>query len=334
MPRLVHVRTPTYRRPEMLHRALTQLQGQTHAEWVCEILDDDPEQSAREVLEAFSDHRIHYRPNRHQRFASANIDQCFTRENPFDAEFFFVLEDDNQILPTFMAENISACDHDGVEIVLRNQFMEHNSGSASPHRSAFGILDGLFEDQVYHPDLFRLSLITDIGVSNGGLFWSRRSVSPLEIARPCNATAQEYMRTFSIAEPIRVAMKPLAVWAENGAGTTRDLGGQASYLRRELDLKRTVQALQRQAWSWADPDLRRAYRSGEVLRCSPRRRKDGLAKALIDLAAPLSRQEIELVARGVMIRIFGRLGADFQAFMATCENARNLKARTRQAPDP
>ncbi|CAN5359247.1 hypothetical protein BH09PSE1_BH09PSE1_04910 [soil metagenome] len=320
--RLVHVRTPTYRRPEMLRRALEALQAQSHQDWICDVYDDDREQSGRAVCDAVADPRIRYRPNLDQKFASANIDQCFSADNPHDAEFFFVLEDDNLVLPELMRSNIEACDADGVEILLRNQWIEKLSGTEGAHWSDYGVLDGVLRDQVYDAETFRLVLLTDIGVSNGGLFWSRRARSVIEIGRPCNATAQEYMRTFGVMEPIRVAMEPLAVWAENGAQTTRDLGDKASYLKRELNLKRSVQRLQRLAWTWAGPERRAAYKITSGFLRDPEARKDGLAKAL--LAAPDIRsvRRLKLALRGLAILILGRPGPDFEAFVADCVRRR------------
>ena len=48
---LVLVRTPTYRRPDLLTRAMRCLQAQTHEDWICEVCDDCPDGSARAVVE-------------------------------------------------------------------------------------------------------------------------------------------------------------------------------------------------------------------------------------------------------------------------------------------
>lgn len=315
----VQVRTPTYRRPVALKRCLESLIAQTWTDWICDVFDDDPDESGRAVCTALSDPRIRYTANRPRKFASANIDQCFSAANPHDADYFCVVEDDNYLLPGFMARNIDLCRTRGIDLILRNQFVEHASGTPQARLSDGGVLDGQLIDGLYAPDLFRLVLLTGIGVSNGGLFWSRHVKSALEIG-PCTATSQEYMRTFAVDEPILVAMEPLAVWAENGEQTTRDVGNKASYLRRELDLKHRTQRLQRQAWRLAGAERRRDYLNLEAFPACRMDRARGLTKALLAGPAALSvlspGEAVNLTLRGLAIRLLGRSDAAFDAFMA------------------
>ena len=314
---LVQVRTPTYRRPDMLRRALRSLQAQGWSNWVVDVFDDDPDQSGRAVCEELADDRIRYHHNAPQKFASKNIDGCFSAANPNNADYFCVVEDDNFLMPEFMADNIRLCRGEGVQIVLRNQLVEHASGTAGAHLSKEGVLDYLFVDGRYEPDQFRMSLLIGIGVSNGGLFWSRDAASELEIGYPCTATMQEYMRTFSIREPIYVAMKSLAVWAENAEQTTRNAELRVSYFRREIDLKRHVQALQRLVWRLSPADRRRTFLSDQRFSQQPAQRSRSLTKALIahPPAGLAPRAILELAARGVMIRCIGRLSPEFKPFL-------------------
>ncbi|WDR03535.1 glycosyltransferase family 2 protein [Devosia algicola] len=315
---LVHIRTPTYRRPTALRRALDSMIAQTWQNWVCDVYDDDPDQAGRTVCEAINDPRVHYNHNVPQRFASRNIDGCFTAENPRHADYFCVVEDDNFLLPSFCAKNISLCRGQGVEIVLRNQSVEQASGTDQAQLSESGVLDELFVEARYEPDQFRLSLMVGIGVSNGGLFWSNDARSQLEIQYACTATLQEYLRTFSIVDPVYVAMTPLAVWAENAEQTTRNAELSSSYLRRELDLKRSIQALQRQVWHAATPAQRAGFMTNPLFAAVPQARARGMAKAM--LAHPNSsqlplRDDWGLRGRGLAIRLFGRITPEFTSFV-------------------
>ena len=58
------------------------LQAQTHQEWICEVRDDCPDNSARHVIEEMCDPRIRYIGNSPQQFLIANLDACFRRNNP------------------------------------------------------------------------------------------------------------------------------------------------------------------------------------------------------------------------------------------------------------
>ena len=124
---LVHIRTPTYRRPKALRRCLESLQAQTASRWICDVYDDCPEGSAQEVIAELDDPRIRFQHNRQQLFASKNIDSCFTKQNPHEADYFFVLEDDNYVLPDFITNNIALCVQHQVNILFRNQLVEFNS---------------------------------------------------------------------------------------------------------------------------------------------------------------------------------------------------------------
>ncbi|WP_420851739.1 glycosyltransferase family 2 protein [Qingshengfaniella alkalisoli] len=316
---LVQVRTPTYRRPDALRRCLESLVEQSHENWICDVYDDDPNGSAKEIVDGFGDPRIHFNHNRPQRFASRNIDSCFSRANPREADFFCVVEDDNYLLPDFMEENIAVCRDKGVEIIFRNQLIEHGSGTNHAQLSENGILDDKLNEGLYDADVFRLCLIADIGVSNGGLFWSRHAKSDLEIHEACSATLQEYLRTFSINEPMYVAMKPLAVWAENGEDTTRDIGMNTGYLARELSLKRSITQLQKLAWTRANQADRARFLNHPAFRYSADMRARGLVKSHIDLRAGQVlgwRETLRLALRGGLIRLLGRPERGLAPFLA------------------
>ena len=319
-PDRVHFRTPTYKRPVALRRALQSMIAQTSEDWVCDVYDDDPAEAARQVVAELGDPRIHYRANKPQLYASRNIDHCFCADNPRAAEFFCVVEDDNFLDPEFCAENIAMARRAGVEIVLRNQVIEYASGTADARVGSTGVLDDLFNEGVYDAQEFRLALLAGIGVSNGGLFWSVRARSLLEIQYACTATLQEYLRTYSIAEPVYVAMQPLAVWAENAGQTTRNAGLDAGYLRRELDLKRAVQVLRQQVWGETSRAQRAEFLTNPRFAAPVEVRASHIGKALIGqrLAGHVSPvAALRLRARGLMIRSLGRLTPEFDRFVAS-----------------
>lgn len=309
----VHVRVPTYKRPDLLRRALMSLQAQTWSDWVCDVYDDDPDAGGREVCRVLNDTRIHYTQNKPQKYASGNINACFTLNNPRDADYFCVVEDDNYLLPNFMADNIALCLQHKVNLVLRNQLIEYHSQVDAPTLSTGGLLDERFNEGIYTPESFRLSLIMGIGISNGGLFWTRDARSPLEVTCASSAVLQEYIRTFTLSEPIYVAMAPQAVWMENAAATTRNDGDQAAFVQRELNLKRAIQVLQRAAWHRAGAGIRQDFVSNPAFRSAADVRERGLIKAHLLVRpkhVPL-KEAIELLLRGTLIRLGGKTTADF-----------------------
>lgn len=307
----VHVRTPAYRRPDLLERSLRSLLSQTWTDWVCDVFDDDPDQGASAVCARLADPRIRYSPNTPQKFASKNIDSCFSAKNPHQAEFFFVLEDDNYVFDDFMAENIALCRDEGVEVILRNQVVDYDLTGAGRNVSNFGILESTYRSGRQSAETIRLGAIAGIGVSNGALFWSVRARTRFEIGTPCNASLQEYLRTLAIADDAYVALTPLAAWAANGEQTTRNLGDQAGYLKRELDLKRAIQRLRRRIWRLTGPSARRDLLDGRALAAKPAVVADNLAKALIFAPVAGAKAPIrhpQSIARGLLIALAGRTG--------------------------
>jgi hypothetical protein len=321
----VAVRTPTFRRPEALKRALESLQLQTWPDWTCDVYDDDREGSAADVIESLHDDRIAYHRNEAQLFASKNIDQCFTKRNPRDAEWFCVVEDDNFLLPRFMEDNISVAKREGVNLVLRNQLIEFNSGRPDASISELGIQDGFFKEKVYSQDEFRLSLLGHIGVSNGGLFWSRNAASDLEIGFDCSATLQEYLRTMAIVEPIFVGLESLAVWAHNGEDTLRDLGSLKGNLASRLSLAKSLWILRRAAWSMASRDLRADFLTGNSLVTPAEKKLVALAKSHIFLPESNSLPKTAWMAhllRGAVSVLFGQPEICVRPFMKSLQEAR------------
>lgn len=320
----VHVRTPTYRRPELLKRALQSLQSQTWSDWVCDVFDDDPQCSGESVCSGLGDARIHYHANAPQRFASRNIDACFDRSNPHGAEFFFVLEDDNYVFDGFIAENIALSRRESVELILRNQVIDYDLTGKGREVSAFGILERTYREGRQAASDIRLGALSGIGVSNGALFWSVRAKSDLEIGMPCNASLQEYLRTLAISDDAYVALTPLAAWASNGETTTRNLGDRAGYLKRELALKRAIQRVRRRIWETTAPLDRGELLAGRKLQASPETIAENFAKALIFQATPGARpplHRVNAILRGLLILIAGRIEPGLEAYIASKPDA-------------
>ncbi|MGJ8583312.1 MAG: glycosyltransferase family 2 protein [Marinosulfonomonas sp.] len=315
---LVHIRTPTYNRPEALHRCILSLQTQSHENWICDVFDDSPDQTGRKVVEDLGDPRVRYVHNSIRKYASKNIDNCFSSQNPHDADYFCVVEDDNLIMPSFLEENIGLCKSESVEVVFRNQLVELKSGTNDARLSDHGILDNKLTERTYTPDMLRMTLLADIGVSNGGLFWSRNAKTDFEIHHDCSATLQEYLRTFAIVDPVFVALQPLAVWAENGEDTTRDQGADLGWFKRELSLKRSVQVLQSLTWKMASREQRRNFMNDPAFSYPKDMRAQGLLKSHLrfDVGSALPmRKKMHLLYRGLLIKVLGKKEPGLDRFL-------------------
>lgn len=209
------VRIPTYKRPELLARALTSLITQTHEQWYALIFDDSPEQEAKKVVDGFCDSRIIYQPHPKNLGRSKNIDYCFQSKAYRCGSYAFVLEDDNHLFPHFIKSNIDAIRANDVGILLRNQEIRIEKGSASVPTGAT-TRGKWFREGAHEPLELYARLFFCEGISNGGLFWdTQKIVSNLQVGTQVeDAWHQELFRTLQIEEPIWFEDVPMCVFTE------------------------------------------------------------------------------------------------------------------------
>ena len=97
---LVRVFVPTYRRNDLLPRALKSLLAQTFTRWVCEVHNDDPTNSfPTQLVKRLGDPRIGL-CNHERNLGPAETFNLFFR--PTREPFYCVLEDDNWWEPEFL----------------------------------------------------------------------------------------------------------------------------------------------------------------------------------------------------------------------------------------
>lgn len=282
------------------------LQAQTHEEWICEVRDDCPDGSARAVVEQLDDPRIRYVANRPRKFMVRNLDDCFLRENPYEADYFFMLEDDNQVRPEFMERGCEIIEQVGVTICQFNQVIEHSSHDEESHFSDAGIVDDLYDERVHAPEELHLATLGAVGISNGALFWSRHIRRELALEMDTLPTLEEYLRTRLVGEPIYISHEKLAVWRKDEELTQRNAGLSKNWLRRELDLKASITALQRAVWHKTSARLRKAFLAGDILRTSMERRSEALRKAGIGAPGVSADRSPNAAMKRLAVRYAGR----------------------------
>jgi hypothetical protein len=175
------------------------------------VYDDSPEQEAMSVVQGFGDSRISYVRNPQNLGAAKNIDRCFQPISS-DADYAFMLEDDNWLYPEFIAENIRLMEEHDINLLLRNQeiWYENRGKTQNTGRTMRG---KAFDEGVIPAQNFQMMPLLFEGISNGGLFWSRHLRSELQVGETVPfAGLQERCRSFQIEEPVYFAARPLAVW--------------------------------------------------------------------------------------------------------------------------
>lgn len=310
---LVLVRTPTYRRPALLKRALDCLKAQTHQDWLCEIRDDCPDGSAAALVEELGDPRVIYTKNTPQKFMIENLDACFDRENPYGADYFFMLEDDNQVYPRYMERGIEIIEQMGVTLCMMNQVIENRGGTAADRYSDFGIFDGIYDQRAYSPREIRLALFGWTAMSNGAIFWSKGITRDLAFRTGTIPGIDEDLRAFRLADPVYICLEKLAVWSKDEVGTARNLGFDKGRIRREMDMLASARALRRAVWNDTPDAMRREFLSGGILRVPMNKRIYEMNRAGIRIPGMQAPFDLRRKIRQKAVDYLGRIHPSIQA---------------------
>ena len=109
----------TYRRNHLLPRALRSLLAQTHTSWVCELHNDDPQDTYPEQLLAeINDPRVTYVRHERNLGPTANFNHAF---RPVREPFVSLLEDDNWWEPGMLARLLDAIrPHPSINVAWAN----------------------------------------------------------------------------------------------------------------------------------------------------------------------------------------------------------------------
>lgn len=312
----VEVRTPTYRRPELLERALGSLIRQDYPHWRCVVLDDEPRGGkARDVCAKLNDRRIIYRPNPHNLGVGANIDEAFSRPPLPGSTHACVLEDDNYYLRDFMAANLTVMAEQQVDIVLRNQSIEVPSTPNADGRIVSDtIYDGQYVEGIVSQEELWATFFYSAAASNSSLFWRLgRGLSFTTRKLTNDPGFQERLRTLCIDRPVYVAMEPKVVWRNNGPETMRPkLRGFSWHLAHVRSLCR-----QRALYGQLYEHLRKRGALEKVWHSRFREIDTGCERVFwkIGIRPPIAsrfsrRERALLIAKGELARMIGMLVAE------------------------
>lgn len=244
--------------------------------------------------------------NRPQKFMVQNLDGCFYKENSFNADYFFMLEDDNQVRPDFMTRGIEIIEQTGVNVCQLNQVIEH-LGTAQGSYSDFGIFDGIYDERVHEPREIRLALFGWAAISNGSVFWSKNIRRELAYRSDIPPGIDEEMRAMLLQDRVYVCREKLGVWAKDEVATTRNLGFKKGKLRRELDMQASAKAIRRAVWRDTPAAMRKAFLGGDILRIPLPKRHYELQRAGISVPEPAARQGLTQNLKVNAVRLLGNV---------------------------
>ena len=96
------VTVPYYSNPAYLRLALDSVLAQTDADWRCTVVDDSPDDSAREVVEALGDERIRLVRNPTRLGVGGNFNRCLEVAGADGAELAVILHGDDLLEPRYV----------------------------------------------------------------------------------------------------------------------------------------------------------------------------------------------------------------------------------------
>lgn len=239
---IVEIRLPTYNRPALLRRALGALQAQTHGNWRAVVLDDG--NAGQQVVKDLADDRILYSPNLQRLGPDLNIIRAFSRQPMAGGAFFYVLEDDNLIVPTFIEDNLRRLAAHDVGLVINNQWVEvpQSDPKAMPPVHDNRVTIDCFTEGVWSADDFKVALLWRMPISNGSIFWRRNCRSDFTVDDRYDPALHEWLRAYRIADAVYFNETPNAFWHPTPPDPPRRfLSGMPVFLQRE----RTVLAMRR-----------------------------------------------------------------------------------------
>jgi glycosyltransferase involved in cell wall biosynthesis len=141
---------PTFRRPQLLPRAVDSLLRQTFSDWICEVHNDDPQDpSPGELIAKIADPRFTV-VNHKQNLGAIRTFNLFFK--PVAEPFFALLEDDNWWEPEFLQTMLAAMSkHPSVQVSWANMRLWEECLDGSWHDTGRNVWDaGWQEPRLMH----------------------------------------------------------------------------------------------------------------------------------------------------------------------------------------
>lgn len=206
----------TYRRPQLLRRAVTSLINQTFTLWVCEVHNDDPDDlSPSQILAEFADPRISLVTHPEKYGPTKTFNCAFV---PVVEEFISILEDDNTWEPDFLTSCIACLNkRPEVSLVWTNMQMWKQIDESTCVPTDVFFWPELSKSGAAFPatTTFRwLNVRLFIGGlhSNGAMVLRSRHAPEYVVPNDCPFNFIEHVRERTFRYPIVLIRRKLANW--------------------------------------------------------------------------------------------------------------------------
>lgn len=124
----VTVLTATYKRDDLLKRAIESVLNQTHKKFEYIIIDDDPSKATKELVESFKDDRLHYITNE-ENPARTHCRPLNTGLKKATGEYIAYLDDDNEWYPYHLEVLLNVMKDSDVDVAYCDMLVEDPDGN-------------------------------------------------------------------------------------------------------------------------------------------------------------------------------------------------------------
>jgi glycosyltransferase involved in cell wall biosynthesis len=216
---MIEIRLPTYKRPQLLARALASILAQTSSNWRCIVLEDSLGNEGADIVKDIGDSRIAYRGCSRNRGLLENLRLAFSPEPFFeDACYASVLEDDNYYRPQFVANACHWLQQSGLSVYCGNSQIAQLSDSGAELIEERYTMSAIYGNSVREIDLSgRLrAFILGFPVANLSLVWRLGMGIDFSVSNEqYNHIAQEKRRAFVWQGSMIYDPEPNSVWTNH-----------------------------------------------------------------------------------------------------------------------
>lgn len=217
----VEVRVPTYRRHDLLNRALKSIAEQKHESVAVVVIDDCPDGSAESVTLSWKDKGLEtfYIRNPTNLGLGRNLEKSFSNGivDGVHGKFVCVLEDDKYWLPGYLDRNLETFrKRTNLNVCINSSYREYIRQDGSIDRTGYKgrITFGYGDDDRLVSLLERKEriLLGGWGVGNLALFWKARENISFTVAETLNPIVQEHLRALVDSDEWLYLSNPRSVW--------------------------------------------------------------------------------------------------------------------------
>lgn len=207
----IRVSIITYRRINLLRRALNSLLLQTYRYWKAEVINDDPfDESVLELIKEIGDERISLSLPLTKRGGTKNFNYCYRKQ---EEPYACILEDDNWYEPEFFETMLKALESQpNIQLAVANEriWKEQSNGS-------WIFTEKTIWSQTEGTSIFEYSPSDKCGsakICNSSMFWRTQNAEDWKTPDEIPIDVTEHFRERVIPHPILLVHQPLVNYAE------------------------------------------------------------------------------------------------------------------------